>query len=328
MPHNTIIEFTDCPSEYSTLFYSQIKNYYIVYKLRVDDERETKLMGIVYDTVIILNNPKIKYSFAYSVIEQYIKKHKEVIIYYPLTKEDQKRLKNLADQMDINIFYYAVDEPIEIFPIKVPVIYITGMGMHCDQLGMHLNLCNILKEKKFNVLNYSNSIYSNLFDFYNVNNLKNMNYIDAIKYINNNINSQISKLEPDVIIISDSGGLQPYNAVIENDYGCFNNILKYACPYDYVLYNMYAVEYEKVTLDEIVTKALYAVDKETIYLGLGHITPTMAIAGLSDNDDFIEVIPDEYNKLLNNLRLISDYEVIDTRLRNDLEMFIKKINND
>lgn len=326
MIHRAIIEFADCQSDCSEFFYNKMKNYDIVYRLKVGDNRNKILSNVVYDTVIMLNNANINYSYAFNMVKEYIRKRKDIITYYNFTNKDMDRLSDYAHRVGINIFfYYARNTKRELYPINIPVFFITGMGINCSQFDMHLKLCNVLETKRMKVLNYTNSIYSDLFDFVNINNLEDMNFNDVIASINHKITLKIAEIKPDVIIISDVGGLQPYNAVINNNYGIYNNIWKYACPYDYVFYNIYATEYDSITFDEIMNKVLCSVNKSTLCLGLGHTAPTMAIAGLSDNDDFIEVISEEYNKIMTCLKNISRYEVIDPRSESDVEAYINKL---
>ena len=92
-----------------------------------------------------------------------------------------------------------------------------------------------------------------------------------------------------------------------------------------MFYNIYATEYDPITLNEIINKVICTVNKNTLCIGLGHTAPTMAIAGLSDNDDFIEVISEEYNRLVNNLKNITKFDVVNPRLEEDLETYINKL---
>lgn len=331
MKQKAIIEFANEQMEFSCIYYDEIKDYHIVYELKISDDRDNVLKDLDFDTVIIINNLNVNYSFAYDVVKKYLENHKKVITYFVFTNKDICDLKSYAKQMKTEIsFHYVTNFTEQLSPIPIPVIYITGMGTNCSQFNMHLHFYNIFKSKSIKTLNYTNSVFGNLFGFSDINeisNLKKVGFIDAIAEANRNITSAISKIKPDIIILSDIYGISPYNSVINNNFGAYNNILKYACPYDYVFYNIYAAEYDLETLSNIINKTLCSVDKNTLCLGVGHTVPTMAIAGLSDNDDFIEIVPNEYNKLLSDLRLFCNYDVIDPLSKSDLETYLNKLIN-
>lgn len=328
MDNSAIIELAEYQIDFSDVFYENIKDYRIKYVVRNEYDRRHELIKLNYDTVIVLDNSSIRYLYAYSLVKKYIEDKKSVICFYHFTLADMSELKRIAEHLCTNICFHNHDSAQnKLKAINIPVFFITGMGMHCSQLDMHIKLCKVLESRKMKVLSYTNSIYGDLLGYYSIKKIDNMRVDEAISLINKSVTEKISEIEPDVLVISDVGGIQPYNAVINNDFGIYNNLWKYACPYDYVFYNMYATEYDCVELNEIVTKVLCSINKNTLCLGLGHTAPTMAIAGLSDNDEFIEVIQDEYNILINDLKCISKYEVLDPRSEIDLDTFINKIIN-
>lgn len=325
-----IIEFNDNQVDFCNM-HNAIVDYDIVNISMTEDYQDNILSTIDYDTAIIINNTNISYLFAYSTVKKHLKKQKNVICFYQFKEEDRKKLNKFASKNGTNIvFYQTIVSTDELFPIDVPIIYIVGMGINCGQFNMHLNLRDIFENKGIKTLNYSNSDYSEFFGIYNINkvvDILEMNSFDAIVKFNHSVFSKVMATKPEVIILSDVTGLFPYNAVIDNLYGIYNNILKYACPYDYVIYNIYADEYDETTLKNIISRVLHSIDKNTLCLGLGHYATTMAIAGLSDNDEFIKIVPEEYENLLSNIRDKSDYDVVNTLSIDDLEGYVKKLIN-
>lgn len=280
-----------------------------------------------YDTAIILDNPLAQEAYVYEIACRYISLKKEVLCFYRF-KDDEfvKMLKEFSGKFEANITFYSNDSYLHtLSPIDIPVIYITGMGKKCNQLYLHLKISQILREKGIKTLDFSNSLYCPIYNMISLKNIYKSSYFDAIEIINKEISQKIVDQEADVIVISDTGGVLPYNITINNDYGFFNAVLKYACPYDYVFFNVYADEYDKTTIQSIVNQVLTTVNRTTLCLGLGHVATTMSIAGLSNNDEFIDIVQDEYNNLLLQLRGNSAFDVIDPLSADEIEKYLDKL---
>ncbi len=281
------------------------------------------------DTVVILDNISIDYLYAYNTVISCMDDQKNIINYFSFSDNDIGYFKQYALLKGVTFCdYHSKVNDEKLMPIGVPVFYITGMGVNCNQVDIHILLDGILNTKGMKVLNLTNSKYGNLF-CYDVIDISHFCCFDQIVLnINRYIYDKIEYERPDVIIISDVGGVQPYNAVIHNNYGFFNNILKYACPYDYVLFSVYANVYDKETLNKIINKTSKLVNKDKICLCVGHSITTMSIAGLSDNDEYITVNENEHAIILDSIKSLMDCDVLDSCSKDDLEAYIEMLIND
>lgn len=324
MRNNIIIELFDTSFECIISYYNNPN--YKIYKV-VYYWEEIEKEGC-YDTVIFLDNRKVDYIYAYQKIVKYIDVGKNIILYYKISDNDFLVLKEYARQRGIHIERkYFAEFNNGIVNIDVPVVFISGAGRNCDQLNTHLILKDIFEKKKIKTLNYSNTIYSDMFNFTNLNSLfdiSNLNFYNLYRDTNKKINDDIVCSGADVLIISDMNGIIPYNAVEHNYFGLYNNIIKYACPYDYLIYNLYATEYDKKSINNMISKVVNYTNINTICLGVAHASTTMHLGGLANSDEYVELMTSEYDYFYNNMQKITNYDLIDPRSYEAIDNYISK----
>lgn len=284
------------------------------------------------DTIIILDNYFIGKSYIISIIQKALENGYNVVSYFKLSFSEKEYIIRFANEKNVCIKFKDDNVYLQgkINRINIPVFFISGMGEYCSQMETHLLLNKVLKKHNFTPLNITNSQLGEIYGFYNLDSIlsENNSFILGqsglfIQTINHWIYQKVVNSKSNVIIISDEMGIFPYDEWRVNDFGIFNSIMRYACPYDYVLYNLYSKEYSREEISRIVDRVKNHTNTNSVQLGLSHTATAITLSGLHTNDGYFNLIEEEYNTLLNDLKKC--FDTINTCLITDIQSYIDNL---
>ena len=271
------------------------------------------------DTIILFDGFYIDKKYAFKIIREAIVHGYNVVSFFKLSSSEKESIMSLGAKYNVRVDLYDNDNTLndKIFKINVPVFFVSGMGDYCDQIKTHLLLSEALKKHGFNPLNITNSKLGKLCGLYCIDQILEEKCVivlgessSIITKINHWICEELEKQLVDVIIISDENGIFPYDEWRINDFGLYNNIMKYACPYDYVIYNIYSKEYSIEELDKIHLRSINATNANFVKLGMSHTATALTLPGLYTNDGYLKLIDVEYDSLLKDIN--EYFDIIDS----------------
>ena len=283
-------------------------------------------------TIIVFDNYYIDKKYALTIICKAIEQGYNIVSFFKFSLLEKETIKNRASMYNIQIDFYDVDNTVEdtIFKINVPVFFVSGMGDYCDQLKTHLLLNEALNDYGFNPLNITNSKVGKLCGFYDIDDVLEEQFEIAvgksnslIRKINNWIYNEVEKKQKNVVVISDENGIFPYDEWRVNDFGFYNNVMKYACPYDYVIYNIYSKEYSKEELNKICVRTMNATNTNSVNLGMVRVITAITLPGLYTNDGYLNLMDREYGSLLHDIR--ENFSIMDVCSSKEMHKFIESL---
>ena len=288
--------------------------------------------GFHVQTIIVFDNYCIDKQYVLTIICKAIEQGYNIVSFFKFSDFEKETIKKWGLKYNVRIDLCDIDNTAEgaIFKINVPVFFISGMGDYCDQIKTHLLLIEALNHFGFKPLNITNSKVGKLCGFYDINDLLEEKVEIAlgkssslIRKINNWIYNETKKMHKNVIVISDENGIFPYDEWRINDFGFYNNVMKYACPYDYVIYNIYSKEYSKEELIKIHMRTMNVTNTNAVILGMSHTITAITLPGLYTNDGYLNLIEDEYDSLLQDMR--ENFDIIDICSSNEVRRYIKNL---
>ena len=285
----------------------------------------------------ILNNIAVHDEYVYECI-LYLLQHFNINIdcYFPMSYEQATNLL-VSNSNSINkvVFYNIKPSDIGIKEIPVPIIYISGMSEFCEQIHIHELLSKLLDARKIVHLNLSNSPDIRIDDYTNVDDLIKMSldgfdtnnlFGKIVSGINQSVYKKAQEMKSQLILVSDKNGIGPYNLSIHNQYGCYNSILRYALPYDYVVYNIYAQNYSERGIQQIIKNVSHQTLSSNITLGMAHTFLDIMHQSLVSTDISLKMNEEEYKKIFNSVNEVAS-NILDPYSHNDWKRFINHISN-
>lgn len=280
-------------------------------------------------TIIVFDNYYIDKKNILTIICQAIEHGYNIVSFFKLSVLEKETIKNLGSIYNVRTDLYDIDNTVQdtIFKINVPVFFVSGMGDYCDQIKTHLLLSEALKDYGFDPLNITNSKVGKLCGLYDINDVLDEKFeivvgksSSLIQKINNWIYKEVEKTQKKAVIISDVKGIFPYDESRTNDFGFYNNVLKYACPYDYVIYNIYSKEYSKEELYKIHTRVVNATNTNSVKIGMAQTITAITLPGLYTNDGYLNLIDKEYDGLLYDMN--ENFDIIDIYSSKEMHKYV------
>lgn len=225
-----------------------------------------------YTKCIVCDNYGVSAAYAFQIVTVCIQKCVDTICYYPFSEQEKKELGVLANRYGGKIVFVnkRVDKALEIKEIDIPVIYICGEGIECDQLEFHALISNALCKKGMKVLNISNSFKASLlnFEYFDIEKIASNERGDEIKRVNEWIVGLQDEQKADVIVLSNIEGVIPLDIEDTSSYGVENHFLKYAVPFDYVVFSTYTNLIELMRMDEFSDYLSAVLNEKEIYYAI------------------------------------------------------------
>ena len=196
-----------------------------------------------YSKCIVCDNDGVSRAYAFQIVSLCIEKCPDIMCYYFFSEDEKKQLRELAYKKGVNIEFLTTqfDGILDLKKFDIPVIYICGEGADCDQIEYHVMFANWLQKRGFSVLNISNSIKASLlgFEYLDIDRILGEARSKEILKINEWLIDLQKKYNADVIILSNEEGIIPLNSDDTTSFGIQNHFLKYAIPFDYVVFSVY-----------------------------------------------------------------------------------------
>lgn len=283
-------------------------------------------------TIIIMDNYYISEKHIMNIIQLAAERGYNIVSFYKLSLYNKTIVEGWIQQYGTSIDLLESEGSLygRIYKFTVPIFFVSGMGEYCDQLKTHILLNESLKKFGFNPLNITNSKVAKICGFCNIADVLGSQFkVDIgksallIQKINNWIYDKARENQNDVIVISDTNGLFPYDEWRINDFGFYNNVMKYACQYDYVIYNIYSKDYSMEELLAIREKVINVTNTNSVKLGLLRTATTITLPGLYTNEGYINLLEKEYCSLFNDISKF--FTLIDSCSKNAINKYVSDL---
>ena len=291
------------------------------------------------DEVVFLDNPVVSHDYANEIILDVIRNCKvKMICLYPLYLGSAEALSSESVKQNVPFQICKIIDlenksySNESLSLSVPVVYISGMTKFCEQIRTHSIISDLLSSKGIAHLNVTNSIYANILDYYNMNMLfdisddRGQSYpkicSKVIETANAKMKEIVEKKNPELIIISDEHGISPFNNVMTNEYGLYNSILRYAIPYDYVIFCLFAQRYSQKSLGQIMRNVASQTLSSNVQLAMAHVFLDIMHEGLSETELSMRIAPSDYNHIIDENRGKSGALLLDSLSQKDLNDYL------
>lgn len=129
-----------------------------------------------------------------------------------------------------------------IYPIKVPVISVLGLGRNCNKFNIQLDMGAYFKRLGYKVLQLGTQKISELFGFQSLPDFlynNSLSVTDRVLAFNHYLYNLSHIESPDLIIVGFPGGILPINELHHNDYGTLPFILSNALQTDMGILSLY-----------------------------------------------------------------------------------------